>query len=71
MYEQFIGEMLETTDGQGTWKLLQKTDLKVETKALLFAAQEQANWTNYAKHKIDKIDESPLCRICGKKREWM
>ena len=37
MYEQFVIGMVETTDGQETWKL-RKTDLKVETEALLFTA---------------------------------
>ena len=66
MYEQFVIRMLETTDGKETWKL-RKTNLKDETEALLFTAQEQAIRTNHVKHKIDKIDELTLCRICGKK----
>lgn len=66
MYEQFVIGMVETTDGQETWKL-RKTDLKVETEALLFTAQEQAIRTNHVKHKIDKTDEPPLRRMYGKK----
>ena len=54
MYGQFVREMLELTDEKETWNWLQKPDLKVETEAMLFAAQEQAIQTNYVKHKIDK-----------------
>ena len=43
--------------------------MKVETEAVLRAAQEQAFWTNYVKHKIDKTAQSPLCRMCHKKSE--
>ena len=41
-------------------------DVKVETGALLCAAQEQALRTNYIKHHIDKSIDSPRCRMCGK-----
>ena len=50
-------------------ELAEKADLKVETEAMLCAAQEQAIRTNYVKHKVDKTAQSPLCRICDKKSE--
>ena len=65
MYEQVVIGMLETTDEQETWRL-RKTNLKVETEDLLFTAQEQAIRANHVKHKIDKTDEPPLCKMCGK-----
>ena len=43
--------------------------MKVETVALIFAAQEQALRTNYVKFNIDKSVDSPLCRLCGQKGE--
>ena len=43
--------------------------MKVETEAMLCAAQEQAIRTNYVKHKIDKTTQSPLCTMCDKKKE--
>jgi len=49
--------------------IFMKGDLKLETEALLCAAQEQALRTNYVKHYIDKTVNTPLCRMCGKKRE--
>ena len=64
MYGQFIREMPETT--VETWHWLRKADLKIETEAMLCAAQEQAIRTNYVKHKIDKTAQSPLCRKCDK-----
>ena len=69
MYGQFVREMLELTDEKETWNWLQKPDLKVETEAMLFAAQEQAIQTNYVKHTIDKTAQSPLCRTYDKKSE--
>ena len=61
MYGQFVREMSEKVD----------QDLKVGTEALLCAAQEQAIRTNYVKHHIDKSNDSPLCRRCGKRGETM
>ena len=57
------------TDEKVTQYWLRKADLKVVTEAMLCAVQEQAIRTNYVKHKIDKIAQSPLCRMCDKKSE--
>ena len=70
MYGQFVREMPET-DEKETWYWLRKADLKVETEAMLCAAQKQAIRTNYVKHKIDKTVQSPLCRMCDKKCKTM
>ncbi len=69
MYGQFVREMSEEVDQDKTWQWLAKGDLKVGTEALLCAAQEQAIRTNYVKHHIDKSNDSPLCRLCGKRGE--
>ena len=69
MYRQFVRGMPKTTDEKETWYWLRKADLKVETEAMLCAAQKQAIQTNYVKHKIDKTAQSPLCRMCHKKSE--
>ena len=42
MYRQFEREMPETTDEKETWYRLTQAELKVETEAMLCAAQEQA-----------------------------
>ena len=42
MYRQFEREMPETTDEKETWYRLTQAELKVETEAVLCAAQEQA-----------------------------
>ena len=68
MYGQFVREMPETKDEKETWHWLRKADLKVETEAMLYAAQEQAIRTNYVKHKIDKTAQSTLCRMWDKKK---
>ena len=67
MHGQFVREMPEKVDKDGTWQWLSKTDLKIGTEELLCAAQEQAIRTNYVKYHIDKTSESPLCRLCEKK----
>ena len=69
MYGQFSREMKEEIDKGLTWKWVIQSDLKVQTEALIFAAQEQALRTNYIKHNIDKTAESPLCRMCREKGE--
>ena len=69
MYGEFVREMPETTDKKETWYWPRKADLKLETEAMLFAAQEQAIRTNYVKYKIDKTAQSLFCRICDKKGE--
>ena len=38
-YGQFLQEMPETVDKDKTWDWARKSDLKVETEALIFAAQ--------------------------------
>ena len=63
---QFVREMPEKVDNDETWQCLSKSDLKIGTEALLFAAQEQAIRRNYVKHHVDKTSKSPLFRLCGK-----
>ena len=66
MHGQFCREIPEKVDKEKSWYWLSRCDVKVETEALLCAAQEQALRTNYTKHHIDKSIDSPLCRMCGK-----
>ena len=61
--------MPETVDRDKTWEWTRKSDLEVETEALIFAAQEQALRTNYVKFNIGKSVDSPLCRMCNQKCE--
>ena len=69
MYGQFLREMPDKVDKNNTWDWLIRSDLKVETEALLYTAQEQAIRTNCVKHHIDRSIENPLCRMCGKRGE--
>ena len=69
MYGQFAREMPESVDKDRTWEWMRKSDLKVETEALIFAAQEQALRTNAVKFNIDRTKNSPLCRLCGELSE--
>ena len=69
MYGQFVREMSEEVDKELSWQWITRGDLKVQTEATIFAAQEQALRTNYVKNKIDKTPESPLCRMCGERGE--
>ena len=69
MYGQFIREMPEKVDREKTWNWLGKGDLKIQTEALLCAAQEQAIRTSYIKRHIDKSSENPICRMCEERGE--
>ena len=62
-YGQFLQEMPETVDKDKTWDWARKSDLKVETEALIFAAQEQVLRTNDVRFNIDKSVDSLLCRM--------
>ena len=66
MQGQFNKEISDSIDKEKSMYWLSRGDLKVETEALLCAAQEQALRTNYIKHNIHKSIDSPLCRMCGK-----
>lgn len=66
MHWQFVRGTPEKVDRVKSWEWLSRSDLKVGTKVLLCAAQEQAIMTNYVKHYIDKSGDSPHCRMCGK-----
>ena len=69
VYSQFLWETRETADKDKTWEWTRKSDLKVKTEALIFAAQEQALRTNFVKFNIDKSVDSPLFRMCNQKGE--
>ena len=69
MHGQFIREKTEKVDIEKTWQCSPRADLKVVTEAFLCAAQEQVIRTDYMEYHIDKTNESPLCRLRGKKGE--
>ena len=69
MNGQFVREMPKEIDKDLSWKWLAQSDLKVQTEAMICAAQEQALRINYAKNKIDKTSENPLCRMCCERGE--
>ena len=63
------GNAGESRQRQNMELVSQKSDLKVETEALLCTAQERAIRTNYVKYHSDKSTDDPLCRMCGKREE--
>ena len=65
MYGQFVRDHRDDVEKQKSWEWVTKADLKATTKALIFAAQEQAIRTNYVKFHIDRTISSTLCRMCG------
>ena len=69
MYGQYAREMGNGVDMERTWRRLKKSDLKGCTEGLICSAWEQALRTNYTKYHIDKIADSPSCRMCGEKGE--
>ena len=69
MHGQFAREMAKEIDKDLSSKWLVQSDLKVQTEAMICAAQEQALRTNYAKNKIDKTSDNPLYRMCDEEAE--
>ena len=69
MYGQYAREMGDGVDMKSTGRWPTKSDLKGCTEALICRTREQALRTNYTKYHIDKTVDSPLCRMCGEKRE--
>ena len=69
MYGQFVREIPEQIDKERTWEWMRKRDLKVETEALISAAQGQVLRTNVVKCNIDTTGSSPLCILSGEKNE--
>ena len=61
--------MPEQIDKERTWEWMRKSDLKVETEALICAAQEQALRTNVVKYNIAKAGSSTLCILYGERNE--
>ena len=52
-----------------SWEWLKNGDLKKATEGTIMAAQEQATRTRSTRHRIDKENVSPLCRLCGEREE--
>ena len=70
MYGQYCREANEDIDKNKMCRWLQMSDLKVETEALVDAAQEQVIIkTDYIKITTDKTVEPPLCRMWWEKGE--
>ena len=68
LHGQFLRKTDEDRD-DSTWEWLKHGSIKKETEGLLMAAQDQALRTNAVKNKIDKINISPMCRLCGEREE--
>ena len=54
--------MPEHVDKERTWEWMRKSNLKVETEALIFAAQKQASRENVVKCNIDKTRDNIQCK---------
>ena len=54
---------------ESSWDWLKHGKLKKEIEGMLMAAQDQALRTNAMKNKIDKMNISPLCKLCGERDE--
>ena len=54
---------------EASWNWLKNGNIKKETEGLLLAAQDQALRSNAIKSRIDKMDVSPMCRLCGEREE--
>ena len=65
------GQFVRGTENRDleSWNWSKRRTMRKETVGLLTAAQDQALRTNYIKNKIDKLDVSPMCRMCGERKE--
>ena len=66
------GKFLQLTEGHaaaGCWDWLREAGLKKETESLIVAAQDQALPTRAHKVHVEKLNVSPLCRMCGQADE--
>jgi len=52
-----------------SWEWIRTGDLKKATEGTIMAAQEQATRTRATRHRIDKENISPMCRLCGDREE--
>ena len=69
MHGQYSRQVEELTTKKACYEWLRKVKLKIETEALLTAAQEQAlNTKSHATH-ILKTSQDPRCRMCNRSDE--
>ena len=64
LHGQYPKQVLEVTDNEHAYQWMGKTGLKIETEALITAAQEQALNTNAHKAKILHTSSDSRCRMC-------
>ena len=67
--KQCMRDMPETIDAEQTCSWLGFPDLKVQTGALICAAQEQALRTNYVKHHVIELLRHCYVKCAVKRRE--
>lgn len=69
LHGQYPKQMEELVPTEHCYEWLKTVNLKVETEALLIAAQDQALNTKAHKTHIMKTTQDPLCRMCKSKDE--
>ncbi len=65
LHGQYPRQVEAITSTEHCYKWLKKVNLKIETEALLTAAQDQALNTKAHKAHILKLGTDPKCRMCG------
>ena len=68
LHPQFFQRTQELRD-ESSWNWLRNGTLKKETEGMIIAAQDQALRTNQIRNRIDKMEVSPMCRMCGDREE--
>ncbi|KAJ8040969.1 hypothetical protein HOLleu_15434 [Holothuria leucospilota] len=64
LHGQYPREVEEITKKEHAYRWTASTGLKIETEALITAAQDQALNTKYHKTKILRVSTDPKCRMC-------
>ena len=69
MHGQYPKQVTNICQTEDAFKWLRQVNLKVETEALLIAAQDQALSTKAHKTYITKVSKDPKCRLCNSRDE--
>ena len=69
LHGQYVRQITETTSNEAAFRWLTETGLKIETEALITAAQDQALPTKMVKAKIMRTSHDTKCRLCKEKEE--
>ena len=69
LFEYVNGSAIKEVAGERSWQLVEGGYMAVGTECYIFAAQEQALGTRWARNTRFKEEVDSICRVCGKQLE--